>query len=145
MKKDLVEKKIFEVRKTERDGSFLRRYLTRELCEELNLFQYAKKSFEYVVEEVSDEIGWRQIRDYLADTCGVASIPYIRVTNLNRRDLTLTLEHFFDGRELEMSYAKETLKYVQDLWGRKVTLVTKTKEGKQIEIVCNEDRKIFIN
>ena len=44
-----------------------------------------------------------------------------------------------------MSYAKETLKYVQDLWGRKVTLVTKTKEGKQIEIVCNEDRKIFIN
>ena len=145
IEKRFGREKIFEVRKTERDSSFLRRYLTRELCEELNLFQYAKKSFEYVVEEVSDEIGWRQIRDYLADTCGVASIPYIRVTNLNRRDLTLTLEHFFDGRELEMSYAKETLKYVQDLWGRKVTLVTKTKERKQIEIVCNEDRKIFIN
>lgn len=145
IEKRFGREKIFEVRKIERDSSFLRRYLTRELCEELNLFQYAKKSFEYVVEEVSDEIGWRQIRDYLADTCGVASIPYIRVTNLNRRDLTLTLEHFFDGRELEMSYAKETLKYVQDLWGRKVTLVTKTKEGKQIEIVCNEDRKIFIN
>ncbi|MBS6500505.1 MAG: SpoVR family protein [Clostridium sp.] len=145
IEKRFGREKIFEVRKTERDSSFLRRYLTRELCEELNLFQYAKKSFEYVVEEVPDEIGWRQIRDYLADTCGVASIPYIRVTNLNRRDLTLTLEHFFDGRELEMSYAKETLKYVQDLWGRKVTLVTKTKEGKQIEIVCNEDRKIFIN
>lgn len=145
IEKRFGREKIFEVRKTERDSSFLRRYLTRELCEELNLFQYAKKSFEYVVEEVPDEIGWRQIRDYLADTCGVASIPYIRVTNLNRRDLTLTLEHFFDGRELEMSYAKETLKYVQDLWGRKVTLITKTKEGKQIEIVCNEDRKIFIN
>ena len=145
IEKRFGREKIFEVRKTERDSSFLRRYLTRELCEELNLFQYAKKSFEYVVEEVPDEVGWRQIRDYLADTCGVASIPYIRVTNLNRRDLTLTLEHFFDGRELEMSYAKETLKYVQDLWGRKVTLVTKTKEGKQIEIVCNEDRKIFIN
>ena len=145
IEKRFGREKIFEVRKTERDSSFLRRYLTRELCEELNLFQYAKKSFEYVVEEVPDEIGWREIRDYLADTCGVASIPYIRVTNLNRRDLTLTLEHFFDGRELEMSYAKETLKYVQDLWGRKVTLVTKTKEGKQIEIVCNEDRKIFIN
>ena len=145
IEKRFGREKIFEVRKTERDSSFLRRYLTRELCEELNLFQYAKKSFEYVVEEVPDEIGWRQIRDYLADTCGVASIPYIRVTNLNRRYLTLTLEHLFDGRELEMSYAKETLKYVQDLWGRKVTLVTKTKEGKQIEIVCNEDRKIFIN
>ncbi|MPM34222.1 hypothetical protein SDC9_80804 [bioreactor metagenome] len=137
--------KIFEVRKLERDSSFLRRYLTQELCEDLNLFQYAKKSFDYVIEEVPDEIGWKQIRDYLADTCGVASIPYIRVTDLNKRDLSLTLEHFFDGRELEMSYAKETLKYVQDLWGHKVTLITKTKEGKSVEIVCNEDRKIFIN
>lgn len=137
--------KIFEVRKLERDSSFLRRYLTQELCEDLNLFQYAKKSFDYVIEEVPDEIGWKQIRDYLADTCGVASIPYIRVTDLNKRDLSITLEHFFDGRELEMSYAKETLKYVQDLWGHKVTLITKTKEGKSVEIVCNEDRKIFIN
>ncbi|WP_411169992.1 SpoVR family protein [Clostridium sp. MB05] len=137
--------KIFEVRKTERDSSFLRRYLTRDLCEELNLFQYAKKSFDYVIEEISDEIGWKKIRDHLADTCGIASIPYIRVTDLNRRDLTLTLEHFFDGRELEMSYAKETLKYLQDLWGHKVRLITKTKEGKEIEISCDEDRKVSIN
>ncbi|MDZ7548512.1 stage V sporulation protein R, partial [Clostridium perfringens] len=72
-------------------------------------------------------------------------IPYIRVTDLNRRDLTLTLEHFFDGRELEMSYAKETLKYLQDLWGHKVRLITKTKEGKEIEISCDEDRKVSIN
>ncbi|GAA0083931.1 SpoVR family protein [Clostridium sp. CTA-7] len=137
--------KIFEVRKTERDSSFLRRYLTRDLCEELNLFQYVKKSFDYVIEEISDEIGWKKIRDHLADTCGIASIPYIRVTDLNRRDLTLTLEHFFDGRELEMSYAKETLKYLQDLWGHKVRLITKTKEGKEIEISCDEDRKVSIN
>ncbi|MGG7142993.1 SpoVR family protein [Clostridium nigeriense] len=137
--------KIFEVRKTERDSSFLRRYLTRELCEELNLFQYAKKSFDYVVKEVPDDEGWKEIRNNLADTCGVASIPYIRVTNLNRRDLSLTLEHCFDGRELEISYAKETLKYVQDLWGHKVILLSKNKDGKSVELVCNEDRNIFVN
>lgn len=137
--------KIFEVRRTERDSSFLRKYLTKELCQELNLFQYAKKSFEYEIKEVSDEDGWREIRNYLADTCGVASIPYIRVVDLNRRDLTLTLEHYYDGRELELSYAKETLKYVFDLWGYKVKLITKTRDGKDIELVCNEDRNIFIN
>ena len=32
--------KIFEVRKNERDSSFIRRYLTKELCQELNLFQF---------------------------------------------------------------------------------------------------------
>ena len=68
--------KIFEVRSMERDASFIRRYLTQELCEELNLFQYAKKSFDYVIEEVSDEDGWKEIRDNLAFTSGLRSIPY---------------------------------------------------------------------
>ncbi len=137
--------KIFEVRKNERDSSFIRRYLTRELCQELNLFQYAKKSFDYMVKEVPDEEGFREIRNYLADTCGIQSIPYIRVINLNKRDLSLTLEHNFDGRELELTYAKETLKYIQDLWGHKVILLTRSKDEKSMEIVCNEDRNIYIN
>lgn len=137
--------KIFEVRALERDNSFLRKYLTRELCEELNLFQYGKKSFEFVIEEVSDENGWKAIRDNLANTCGLGSIPYIRVIDLNKRDLTLTLEHVFDGRELEISYAKETLKYLVDLWGHKVILKTKSKEGQNVQIICDQDKKLFIN
>nr|WP_278678542.1 SpoVR family protein [Clostridium paraputrificum] len=136
--------KIFEVRDMERDASFIRRYLTQELCEELNLFQYGKKSFDYVIEEVSDEGGWKEIRDNLAFTAGLGSIPYIRVTDLNTRDLTLTLEHVYDGRELEATYAKETLKYVQQLWGYKVRLLTKNKDNKEFYINCDVDKKITV-
>ena len=136
--------KIFEVRSMERDASFIRRYLTQELCEELNLFQYAKKSFDYVIEEVSDEDGWKEIRDNLAFTSGLGSIPYIRVIDLNTRDLTLTLEHVYDGRELEATYAKETLKYVQQLWGYKVRLLTKNKDNKEFYINCDVDKKITV-
>ena len=136
--------KIFEVRDMERDASFIRRYLTQELCEELNLFQYGKKSFDYVIEEVSDEDGWKEIRDNLAFTAGLGSIPYIRVIDLNTRDLTLTLEHVYDGRELEATYAKETLKYVQQLWGYKVRLLTKNKDNKEFYINCDVDKKITV-
>lgn len=136
--------KIFEVRSMERDASFIRRYLTQELCEELNLFQYSKKSFDYVIEEVSDEDGWKEIRDNLAFTAGLGSIPYIRVIDLNTRDLTLTLEHVYDGRELEVTYAKETLKYVQQLWGYKVRLLTKNKDNKEFYINCDADKKITV-
>ena len=136
--------KIFEVRSMERDASFIRRYLTQELCEELNLFQYSKKSFDYVIEEVSDEDGWKEIRDNLAFTAGLGSIPYIRVIDLNTRDLTLTLEHVYDGRELEATYAKETLKYVQQLWGYKVRLLTKNKDNKEFYINCDVDKKITV-
>ena len=136
--------KIFEVRSMERDASFIRRYLTQELCEELNLFQYGKKRFDYVIEEVSDEDGWKEIRDNLAFTAGLGSIPYIRVIDLNTRDLTLTLEHVYDGRELEATYAKETLKYVQQLWGYKVRLLTKNKDNKEFYINCDVDKKITV-
>lgn len=137
--------KMFEVRYMERDNSFLRKYLTQELCEELGLFQYAKKSFEFVVEEVSDDEGWKKIRDTIASTCGLGAIPYIRIIDLNRKDGTLTLEHVFDGRELELLYAKETIKYLFDLWGQKVVLKTKTKEGREMSIVCDSDRKVIVN
>lgn len=136
--------KIFEVRALERDSSFIRRYLTEDLCRELNLFEYAKKGFDFVVENVPDEVGWKSIRDILAHNTGGGSIPYIRVIDYNLKDGTLTLEHLFDGRELELSYAKETLKYTQELWGRRVVLITKNKDGDDITLICDEDKKITI-
>ena len=130
--------KIFEVRALERDNSFIRKYLTEELCAELNLFKYGKRGFDYVVEEVADEQGWREIRNNIADDCGVGSIPYIRVVELDPRDYSLHLEHVFDGRELESVYAKKTLKYINNLWKRKVTLTTKSKDGTDIVLTCDE-------
>ena len=52
-----------------------------------------------------DEEGWKSIRDTMSDSCGVGSIPHIRIIDLNKRNGTLTLEHVFDGRELELLYA----------------------------------------
>ena len=57
----------------------------------------------------------------------------------------LTLEHVFDGRELELIYAKETLKYFFDLWGRKVVLKQKQRKVRKLEIICDNDRKVYIN
>lgn len=69
--------------------------MTKELCEELNLFQYNKRTFDTVIEEISDETGWKTIRDTLSYTAGMGSIPYVRVIDLNKKDYTLTLEKPF--------------------------------------------------
>lgn len=138
IEKRFGRKKMFEVRSLERDNSFIRKYLTQELCEELNLFQYAKRGFDYIVEEVSDDDGWKKIRNNIAAESGVGSIPYIRVSELSKKDNSLNLEHVYDGRELEVTYAKRTLKHINDLWKRKVTLKTKGKDGLDIVFVCDE-------
>lgn len=145
MYKDIAERygeeKIFEVREFDRDASFVRRYLTEDLCKKLNLFEYVKKGPNYIIEEVSDEKGWEEVRNTIADSAGMGSVPYIRVTDMSRKDKALTLEHVFDGRELNLTYAEETLKSVFDLWGHKVILRTMIND-KELALMCDEERKI---
>lgn len=133
--------KLFEVREIECDHSMIRRYLTQELCRELNLFEYFADSDEVTVTEVADEDGWKSIRDTLSSNVGLGSIPVIKVKDLAVRDRTLILEHEFDQRELELSYAHETLKYVVELWGHPVELRTRVDQTEKI-IICDERKMI---
>ncbi len=136
-------KSIFDVRGLERDESFIRRYLTKEICRELNLFKYEKEGKDYVVKEVSDEEGWKEIRDTISLNAGMGSIPVIKVEQLVQRDNSLILRHEYDGRELETGYASETLKHLADIWDGKIILETYV-EGKKKAIICDVDKKISL-
>jgi len=135
------EEKLFEVRKLERDQSFIRKYLTEELTKELNIFSYNKKGSNYVIDEIADEKGWKNIRDTLANMVGMGGIPCIQVEEVSSKDKSLLLAHEYDGRELELNYAYETLKYINTLWGKKVSLRTVINNSKK-HIVCNEDKTV---
>ena len=135
--------KIFEVRGIERDESFIRRYLTAELCCELKLYEYKRDGNEYIVSEVADEEGWFKIRDTIAASAGLGRIPVIKVTDWNRKDNTILLQHIYDGRELEMRYAEETLKHMADLWEGRIMLNTVVEDRKRT-ILCDEQKKIVL-
>ena len=102
--------KIFEVRELENDVSFLRNYLTEELCEELDLFVY-----ELVEEEewTVTEKRWERVRDQLVSNMTNFGFPYIVVAdgdyNGNRE---LYLKHQYEGAELDAAYARKVLEYV---------------------------------
>jgi len=133
--------KLFEVREIERDQSFIRRYLTEELCQEMHLFEYIKLSSDYIVSEISDELGWKKVRDSLADMSGLGSVPVIVVDELRQKDNTLILNHIYDGRELEFTNTYETMKHTVDLWGGKVALKT-ILDDKEKVIICDESKKV---
>ncbi|MBC7912257.1 MAG: SpoVR family protein [Pyrinomonadaceae bacterium] len=114
--------KIFEVRELDNDVSFLRNYLTEELCEELDLFVY-----ELVEEEdwTITEKRWERVRDQLVSNLTNFGFPYIVVAdgdyNGNRE---LYLKHEYEGTELDQRYARKALEHVHTLWGRPVHLET---------------------
>jgi stage V sporulation protein R len=114
--------KIFEVRELENDVSFLRNYLTEELCEELDLFVY-----ELIEEEewTITEKRWERVRDQLVSNMTNFGFPYLEVAdgdyNGNRE---LYLKHRYEGTELDIRYARKALEHVHTLWGRPVHLET---------------------
>lgn len=118
--------KMFEVRELDNDISFLRNYLTEEMCEELDLFVY-----ELVDEEdwTVTEKRWERVRDQITANKTNFGFPYIEVVDGDYDgNRELYLMHRFEGVELDMKYARKTLEYVYKLWGRDVHLETQVDD-----------------
>jgi stage V sporulation protein R len=131
--------KIFEAREVERDTSFLRRYLTEELMREMDMFEYEARGDELVVDKVSDEEGWRPVKEMLIKSVGTGSIPVIKVEDADYGQArTLYLKHAHDGRDLQLEHAEKTLGFLYRLWGHECVLET-TLQGKR-SLLCQNDR-----
>jgi len=118
--------KMFEVRELDNDISFLRNYLTEEMCDELDLFVY-----ELVDDEdwTVTEKRWERVRDQITANKTNFGFPYIEVVDGDYDgNRELYLMHRFEGVELDMKYARKTLEYVHKLWGRDVHLETQVDE-----------------
>ncbi|HOA80162.1 MAG TPA: SpoVR family protein [Defluviitaleaceae bacterium] len=139
--KDL--RKIFEVRALERDFSFIRRYLDFDICMEMNLIQLEEQDRFYLVTEVADDEGWKNIRNYLADTVGMGRLPKIVVDDVIKIDNVLCLKHIYDGRELDVTNTFETLKYIVRLWKGTVMLDTVVNKCPK-RIICSKDFRISL-
>ncbi len=125
--------KIFEVRETDRDVSFLRRFLTEKLMRDLDLFEFEPRGDNLVVTKVSDEDHWRDVKETLLRTVGMHAQPVIKIVDAdygNNRALYLRHEH--DQRDLHIGYAEKTLGYLYRLWGRRVLLETLMKGKKTL-------------
>ena len=131
--------KLFEVRETENDVSFLRNYLTEELCEELDLYV-----FELVDEEewTVTEKRWQKVRDQLVSNMTNFGFPYIVVAdgdyNNNRE---LYLKHQYEGAELDAAYARKVIEHVHTLWGRPVHLETIVDDERVVMHYNGEDHQ----
>ena len=130
--------KLLEVRETDRDQSFLRRFLTEDLMREMDLFEYEPKGDDLVVSKVADEQGWRAVKEQLIRSVGMGGIPVIRIEDADfghKRTLYLTHDH--DGRDLQLENAEKTLAYVYRLWGREAVIET-VLAGKRTLLTFND-------
>ena len=122
----------FLARETAHDVSFLRQYLTQEDCYELGLFSFAKNRDQYEITDISDDEGWKSVRDDLLAQVGTNGIPVIYVDEVEEGNV-LVLRHDHDGRDIDLQHADEVVLHISHLWGDVVKLYTEV-EGDTWEI-----------
>jgi len=133
-------KRIFFSREIDRDVSFLRQYLTRELMEEMDIFQHEAERGQRVIAKISDEENWKEVKETLIRNVGVNGIPVIKIVDADfMGQQGLVLEHEHDGRDLFQEYTFKTLEHIQKLWRRKVYLTT-MENGEVILYKCTHNK-----
>lgn len=142
-KHDRNYKSLLPIREQERDASFIRKYLTFEIALESHLCQFQEEERYYMISEVADSEGYKKIRNTLANEVGMSGLPIVQVKDVIQAENTLILEQVEDGRELNLAYATETLKYIQTLWGGKVVLNTSLSDIPR-HIICTINKKVSI-
>jgi stage V sporulation protein R len=119
----LGRKKIFEVRKIHNDVTFIDTFLTPEFCQEHKLFSFAHNEPQdnYVIESRE----FQKVKTRLLFSLTNHGRPFIYVINGNYKNRgELLLRHEYNGIELRMDRAVDTLANLQALWGRPVHLQT---------------------
>jgi stage V sporulation protein R len=123
----LGREKIFQVRKVHNDLTFIDEFLTLDFVREHRLFKFGyNQSTEYYEIETRE---FPKVKQQLLANLTNLGRPQIAVRDGNYKNRgELFLEHSFTGVELEMNYARDTLRNLQRLWGRPVHLETVLEE-----------------
>jgi len=128
--------KIFDVRESECDQSFIRNYLTQDLVDDLDLYLYKVEGDEWKVVEKN----WRRIMEMVVTGMNNFGYPYIVVEDGDyRRNRELYLKHVYEEQEIDIDYAEKTLLYVYQLWKRPVHLET-VLNGKGIVLTYDGEK-----
>lgn len=122
-KTNLGRKKIFEVRKSHNDITFIHEFLTPEFCNRQKLFTYKFNPRSKRMEV--DTRDFEAIKQKLLTQLANFGSPVIEVEDANyknRKELLLRHKHY--GVDLDMQFADQTMRNLFAIWKRPVSLAT---------------------
>ncbi len=131
---DNVDKKagwnrMFEVREDFNDARFIDSYLTQEFVDQNNYFAYENVSDGQTSMPLATSSKAEDVKKKLLLKTVNMGKPRIRVKDGNHRNEGgLLLEHDYNGVELDIPKAKETLNFLHKMWGKYVHLKTIIKK-----------------
>ncbi|MEK6706913.1 MAG: SpoVR family protein [Bdellovibrionota bacterium] len=124
-------KKIFEVRCVCNDVTFIDEYLTEEFVERFKLYTYAfnRRTNQYEIAERD----FKKVKEKLLFQLTNRGQPFIYVMDGNYQNKAeLLLWHKHQGLDIDMKWARETMKCLADIWKRPVNVETEVDGQKKL-------------
>lgn len=121
-----------------RDESFIEQFMSPKLIRDLRLFSVEAKGATGHVSEISDDIGYGNLRRQLSSQYNMINYtPEITIRSAKMMgDRTLTLQYRpYRNRTLYMKYAREVVEQIKFMWGYPVKLVTCDEHGNET-VIC---------
>ncbi len=120
----LGRQKIFEVRKHYNDVTFIDEFLTPEFVLDQQLFTFGYSDKHQRWEIVERE--FKKVKEKLLHVLTNFGQPLVQVEDGNHENRgELLLAHRHDGVDLELDWARDTIRNLQTMWRRPVNLVTR--------------------
>lgn len=117
---------LFQLRSIHNDVSFIDAVVDEEFAKRSNLFLYHRNPRTGRM-EIADR-DWRPIKAQLLSSLTGGGVPLIDLVDSDFEGRgELLLQHQFDGRELQLDQAGETLKQVAKIWKRPCHLMTEAE------------------
>jgi stage V sporulation protein R len=131
-------KRIFDVRHTYNDVTFVDTFLTPEFCDEQKLFTWEFNPKTGRKEMTGRDFG--EIKSRLLQSLANGGQPIIEVVDANYNNRgELVLRHRFDEQEIDIGQANQTLEHLHRIWTRPVHLQT-VLEGKPTQLSYNGEK-----
>ena len=130
--------KIFQVRRTHNDITFIDEFLTPDFCEAQGFFttRYDRRRDRWIMDSTQFEDIKRQLLEMLA-TRGAPRVYVADANALNRGELQL--DHPHEGLDIKLDWAEQVLGNLSRIWGRPVHLHT-VLDDKPVALVHDGDR-----
>jgi stage V sporulation protein R len=124
-KAGLGRQKIFEVRRAYNDVTFIDEFLTEDFVREKRLFVFKRGAEEEMVVSTREFL---QVKATLLRDLTNQGNPVIEVTDANHANRgELFLRHRWDGLDLKLDFARDTLEALHRVWKRPVHLGTQVE------------------
>ncbi|MCM2279237.1 MAG: SpoVR family protein [Oligoflexia bacterium] len=132
----LGRQKIFEVRRVCNDVTFIDEYLTEEFVERYKMYTYAfnRRTNQYEIAERD----FKKVKEKLLFQLTNMGQPFIHVTDGNFQNKgELLLWHKHQGLDLDVKWARETMRGLSELWKRPVNVETEVDGQKKLFTYIN--------